>query len=231
MFAEDGTHVDRRRGHGDPQAVAAETPLDPVDRFARFLSEPIVDALRDALQPAGGGREVLTLFGDVDLPRFVPQRGHQLPQSLAERIGDDVRSADAAVAARLLVQPVGHALEETGRPVATLPHLFLGRRQLMMHQQAAIGAIVVQFSQRVLDLSVGDAEAQMVAGHGFHRMGFVKDDHVKLGQNADLFPPQGQVGEEQGMVDDQDLGVLHPPPSLVIKTLAVHGALRPMQLP
>ena len=48
----------------------------------------------------------------------------------------------------------------------------------------------------------------MVARHGLEGVGLVEDHDVVLGQHAHPLLPQGQVGEEQGMVDHQDLGVL-----------------------
>ena len=53
-----------------------------------------------------------------------------------------------------------------------------------MHQQAAVGAVVVELAERVLDLAAGDAQAQVVAGDGFDRVGFVEDHHVVVGQDA-----------------------------------------------
>ena len=52
-------------------------------------------------------------------------------------------------------------------------------------------------------------------------MCLVEHDGLVIGQDAHLLAPQGQIGEEQGMVDDQDLGVLHPPPGFVVETLGV----------
>jgi len=142
--------------------------------------------LGDALQPSGRSREVLTLLGHVDLPGLVPQRGDEFPQMFAERIGHDAPLADATVALRLFGQPGRHALEEVGCPVATLPDLFLSGGQFVMHQQSTIGPIVVQFSERVLDLTVGDIQTQVVAGHGLDGVGFIKHDDVKFRQNTDV---------------------------------------------
>ena len=65
---------------------------------------------------------------------------------------------------------------------------------------------------------------QVVAGDGLQVVGFVEDDHVVLGQDAGLLPPQGQVGEEQGMVDDEDLGMVSPPPGLVVEAILIARA-------
>ena len=109
-----------------------------------------------------------------------PQRRDEHPQPLVERIGDDVRLPDAAVAAGLLVQPAGDAVEEIARPLAALPDLLLGVGQLVMHQQPAVGPVVVQLSQRVFDLPAGHFQAQMFAGDGLDRVGLVEDHHFVI---------------------------------------------------
>ncbi len=47
----------------------------------------------------------------------------------------------------------------------------------------------------------------MIAGHGFERVGLVKDHDVVVGQDARPFAAQRQVAEKQRMVDDQHLRV------------------------
>ena len=78
----------------------------------------------------------------------------------------------------------------------------------MKHQQAAVGPLVVEPPQGELDLPVGDRQPQVIAGDGFQRVGFVENHHVVLGQQVHALPPQGEVGEKQGMVDHQDLARL-----------------------
>ena len=155
----------------------------------------------------------------------MPQRGDEFPQLFAQRIGDDARLADPAVALGLFGQPGGDALEEIAGPIAAFPDLFLGVAELVMHQQPAVRPVVVELSQGELDLAVGDVQAEVVAGDGLDLVGLVEDHHVVLRQDAHVLPPQRQVGEEQGVVDHQDLGVLHPPPGLVVEALGVHRAL------
>ena len=78
-----------------------------------------------------------------------------------------------------------------------------------MDQQAFVRAVVVELVERVLDLAARDVDAQVVAGDGFDRVGFVEDHHVVVGQDADARAPQRDVAEQQRMIDDQDLRVLH----------------------
>ena len=70
-------------------------------------------------------------------------------------------------------------------------------------------AVVVELVEHVLDLAAGDVDAQVVAGDGFDRVGLVEDHDVVVGQDAHAGAPQGDVAEEQRVIDDQDLRVLH----------------------
>ena len=147
----------------------------------------------------------------------------QLEQPRAEFVGDDLRLMDAAVR-----EPRGgllHFGEEIVGSKAAIDHLLFGFAQLVMHQQAAVGAIVVELVEQVIDLRRRDAQSQVVAGDVLQRMGLVEDHHFVVGQDARPLPPQGQVAEEQRVVDDQDLRVLGPPPGLVVEAVAVAGAL------
>ena len=76
----------------------------------------------------------------------------------------------------------------------------------------------------VLDLAAGDVDAQVVAGDRFDRVGFVEDHDVVVGQDADAGPPQGEVAEEQRVIDDEDLRVLHAAAVLVVEALVVRRA-------
>ena len=104
-------------------------------------------------------------------------------------------------------------------------HLLLGLAEAGPGQQALVRPIVVEPPQGELDLAVGEPQAQVIAGHRLQRMGLVEDHDVVLGQHAHAFHAEGQVGEVQGVVDHQDLGVAHPPPGLVVEAGGVGGAL------
>ena len=64
----------------------------------------------------------------------------------------------------------------------------------------------------------------MIAGDRFDRVGFVEDHDVVVGQDAHAGPPQREVAEEQRVVHDQDLRVLHPAAVLVVEAFAVRRA-------
>ena len=104
-------------------------------------------------------------------------------------------------------------------------HLLLGLAEAGPGQQALVRPIVIEPPQGELDLAAGEPQAQVIAGHRFQRMGLVEDHDVVLGQHAHALRAEGQVGEVQGVVDHQDLGVAHPPPGLVVEACGVGGAL------
>ena len=98
-------------------------------------------------------------------------------------------------------------------------HLLLGLAEAGPGQEALVRPIVVEPPQGELDLAVGEPQAQVIAGHRLQRVGLVEDHHVVLGQHADALHAEGQVGEVQGVIDDQDLGMAHPPPGLVVEAV------------
>ncbi len=67
----------------------------------------------------------------------------------------------------------------------------------------------------------------MVAGDGFDGVRFVKNHHVVVGQNVDPLAAQREIAEEQRMIDDENLRVLHPATRGEVKTLPVRGTLAP----
>ena len=62
----------------------------------------------------------------------------------------------------------------------------------------------------------------MLRSDVFERMGFVEDDGIILGQDADVAAQTSQceIGEEEGVIDDEDLRVLHVAASFEIEALA-----------
>ena len=172
VLAEDRAHVDRRGGQRDPQAAAAESPVDPIDRVGHLLAEPIVDALGDRLQPVGRGGEILPLLRAV---RSAWRRCRSVatsfrrrsPSGLATMPGWRTRPLPFGCSAS---QPATLSKKSAARSRHSHTS-FWASRQLVMHQQPAVGPVVVELAQRVFDLAVGDAQAQVVAGHGFDACG------------------------------------------------------------
>lgn len=48
----------------------------------------------------------------------------------------------------------------------------------------------------------------MGGGGGFDLVGFVEDDVFVGGEHVSAFGAEGEVGEEEGVVDDEDAGIL-----------------------
>ncbi len=92
-------------------------------------------------------------------------------------------------------------------------------------QKALLRPLVVQPRQREIDPEVGKLQAQVLAGDRFEGVRLVEDRHGVLGQKPKARAPQGQVADEQGMIDHQQVGVEHPAPGLVKEALLVSRAL------
>ena len=96
------------------------------------------------------------------------------------------------------------------------------------NKQTASRGGVVQLVQCVLNLAVGDLQSQMRTGDRFDRVAFVQHRYVIVGDDAPAeFIANRQVGEEQGMVNDQNLCALYTPSRAIVKTLFVGRALAP----
>ena len=226
MLAEDGADVDRRGGQRDPLLPAAgPLGLDPVDRFGDLLRVPIVEALGQAVEPGGGRGEVLPLFGRRDRLRLLADQPREPAQAFAQGVLDDLRLPHAAVAAALPGEPLAHVLEELAGAMEAVGRLVLGIVEAGAGEEALLRAVVIEPPQGELDLAAGEPQAQVIAGHRLQRVGLVEDHDVVLGQHALAVLPQSQVGEVQGVVDDEDLGVGHPPPGLVVEAGGVVRAL------
>ena len=100
-----------------------------------------------------------------------------------------------------------------------------GRVELVNTQEALLRPLVVQPRQGEIDPEVGKLQAQVLAGDRFERVGLVEDRHGVLGQKPKARRPQGQVADEQRMIDNQQVGVEHPAPGLVKEALLVSRAV------
>src|SRR5437763_1204909 len=56
-------------------------------------------------------------------------------------------------------------------------------------------------------------------------MGLVEDHDLVIGEQAAAAAAQGEGAEEQGLIDDQDVGPVNLPTSLVVEALVVVRAL------
>ena len=92
-------------------------------------------------------------------------------------------------------------------------------------EESLAGPLVEEPVQGVVHLAAGDAEAEVFGRDRFERVGLVEDDDVVLGQEAGPGAAEGEVGEEQGVVDDEDVGRPHPLSGREVEAVAEPGAL------
>ena len=92
---------------------------------------------------------------------------------------------------------------------------------LVMHQQAAVLAVVVEPVESEVELTAGDGESEMVSSDRFDSVGLVEDHHVVVRQQPSSSTANGEIREEQCVVDDQDVGILRASERLVIEALFV----------
>ena len=127
-------------------------------------------------------------------------------------VGDDAglamrRGRSAACACCVLRQSNRSAKNIVGLVAAAIDLLLL-LQQAVMNEQTFVRAVVVELIEHVLDLAAGDVDAEVIAGDGFDRVGFVENHDVVIGQDADARAPQRDVAEQQRVIDDQNLCVL-----------------------
>ncbi len=132
--------------------------------------------------------------------------------------------ADASRLPTLAREP----LVDVGKKIVCLGpafhHLLLRVAHAVMHEQAAVGPVVVELVELIFDLAAGDPEAKVFAGDGFDGMRFVEDQDFVVGQKAGALHAQCEIAEEQGVVDDEDLGIGDSAAIAVIEAVLVVGA-------
>src|SRR5262249_11376360 len=91
-------------------------------------------------------------------------------------------------------------------------------------QQPAAAARVVELVEQVLDGAPADVQAEVLGGNVLQRVRLVEDDDAVVGQQAAAGAAQGQVAEEEGVVDDEELGPGHGPAGAEVEAAGVVGA-------
>src|SRR5260370_39984193 len=103
-------------------------------------------------------------------------------------------------------------------------YLCRGLRRTDVSQETSARARVVKLVEEVIERAAADADAQVVGRHIFQRMGLVKDNYLVIGQQARSLAPQNKVAEEQGVVNDKDVGAVHLLARPEVEALRVVGA-------
>src|SRR5262245_54358356 len=84
-----------------------------------------------------------------------------------------------------------------------------------------VGAWVVQLVQGVLDGAAAELQSHMLGGYVFKGVRLVENDGPVIGQQTEAAAAQGEVGEEQGMVDDEDVRPEHGTTGLEVEASGV----------
>ena len=93
----------------------------------------------------------------------------------------------------------------------------------MRDQQPPICLFVVQLVQQIIDLTFRDRNAQMIGGHAFDGVCFIKNNSVVFRQYAGIITTQGQIRKEQSMIDDQQVSIPDAATGCVIEAVVVAG--------
>ncbi len=223
--AEGGAHV---QGGGfqvdSPHSPPRGAGLDPVDHVAQLLPAPVVDPAGQGLQPVGRRREILSLDLVLHPLTRLPHLTGQLFQLGAQRVRHRIRFVDPSVGPSLVGQVRLQFVKKNVCRIPTAVHLPLLAGQVEVYQQAFLGAVVVEPVQQVVDLPRRNAQPQMLGRHRFHHVCLVEHDRVVIGQDVAAAAAEGQIGKEEGVIDDQQLRVVHAAASLEIKASLVLGA-------
>ena len=129
------------------------------------------------------------------------------------------------------VAPVDNVLKELVGLISALRDELLAFEGSLDDEQPFVFFGVEQFVQRVFDGGPTDAQSQMGAGDVLDRMGFVQNDRLVVGEDVDSFLPQGQIGEEECMVDDQDIGVVESFAGSEVEAVVVGRAFSSQAIP
>ncbi len=180
----------------------------------------MLDALGELAGAVGHGEE-LDLLLVVEVLGHGVETGAEFLQLLGENVRHDVRLANAegirAATVRERARPLPHGRgSAAGGPDADGGEETLGcladdlrlcRRVLGGNEgeQAAAAAWAEQLVEQVLDGAAADLQAEVIGGHVLQRVRLVEDDDLVVGQQVRSLAAQGEVAEEQGVVDDQQL--------------------------
>ena len=88
-----------------------------------------------------------------------------------------------------------HALEEILRGQAAPQHVVLEFLHLVVDEQAAVRALVVELREDPIDRAARDADPEVLAGHALHHVRLVADDDVVVRQQARPAAPQCEIGK------------------------------------
>ena len=224
MFLQGRADLDRGAAEGDAGLPLA-AHFDPIHLAAEPLAEPLLQRLGRAADPLRRARQLDLLLVGRQRPGAAVEFAGQLLQLLGQHVGHDVRRADPAGAARLGQEPCPHVGEERLRGHAGAFELGDAVAVAETGQQAALSRPGHELVEQVVERPLRHLQPEVVGRNVFERVAFVEDDDPVVGQHARPGPAQGQVAEEQSVVDDEDLGRVDAAAGFEVEAVGVVRAL------
>src|ERR1035437_2650128 len=194
-FGNDAGHVD---GGGLEEAAAAAL-FHPVDEIRVVL---LLEEAQSLVQFLGAAKKRDDLLRrilqqpEVGTDQF--ERGQQVRVNLLIVLAEGVTAGEGDAPVSLAKE----AEKLRGEFVETLQDAVQFRRAELLHP-----ADEAEIAAQVLDAVIADPDAEILAHHVFDFVGFVEHHGMIRGQDAALVVLilQGEIGEEQVVVDDDDV--------------------------
>ena len=226
FIAQHRPNLDGRAAEFHPVLVASRE-FDPVHRRPLAQAQPRFETRRNGQAP-------LRRRLQFDLFRFAGQpvgerrkRAAQVAQR-GDQVGGDRRGGvDPAILATVAGPEFPQFGEQVIGDELDLGGQSLGLGELVMNQQSAVRLRIEELVQQVVNLPAGNLQPQVFGGDLLDGVGLVEDHDVIVGQQAPPLAAEGQVGEEQGVVDHQQIAIPDPPSGLVIQAVVVGRAALP----
>ena len=121
----------------------------------------------------------------------------------------------------------GQKIEKLPRGIERIVHELLRLRAAELAEEPALGPRVIEILQRALDAVTGQREPKVGRGHLGHGVGLVQHEEIVGKQHAPgigigalgLCAAGADQGEEQGVVDDDEIGRAHAGAGALIEAL------------
>ncbi len=140
-----------------------------------------------------------------------------------EGVGDADGRIESAVRAAVVPGPRLQFREPDGGLSACFGGEFLSVDEVVAVEDAALCLIVVEFVQQEFDLTFADGQSEVIGGDGFDCVGFIEDHGFVIGQQAGSIAAECQIGEEESVIDDQEVGIPDSSAGSVVEAVGVGG--------
>ena len=92
-------------------------------------------------------------------------------------------------------------------------------------EEAPVCPFVRQPGEHEIDAQARKLQTQVLTGDGFKRVGLVENRQVVFRQQFESRSPQREIGDEQRVVDDQNIRILGSPPCSIKMAVFVRRTL------